>query len=99
MATTGYIETLSSDGDTSTVNVGGVVRVSLTGDFGSGTAKLQAQTPAGSFVDVNGASWTSATDTLVEFPPNSNNIVKINLASSTSPALVCWIQSSVDDAR
>ena len=97
MASTGYIETLSADGNTTAQKVGGPVRLSLTGTFGGGTAKLQSITPAGNWVDVANGSFTAVTDTLFDFPVQANNELRVNIASSTSPALVVWIQADSGD--
>jgi len=97
MSTTGYEETLSADGQTTAQNIGGPVRLSLTGDFGTGTAKLQAQTPTGNWVDVANGSFTAATDKLFDFPVQANNKLRVDISSSSSPALVVWLQADSGD--
>ena len=97
MASTGYEETLSADGQTVAQQIGGPVRLSLTGDFGTGTAKLQAMTPTGNWVDVANGSFTAATDTLFDFPQQANNNLRVDLASSSSPTLVVWLQADSGD--
>ena len=96
MASTGYIETLSANGNTTVQKVAGPVRLSLTGPFGGGTAKLQSITPAGNWVDVANGSFTAVTDTLFDFPLQANNELRVNLAGSTTPGLVVWIQPRSD---
>lgn len=92
MAGTGNRQTLSADGATTAKTFVGRVRLSLTGTFGGGTAKLQAEDPGGAFVDVANGSFTAVTDTLFDFPEPSSNKLKIDLSGSTTPALVIWIQ-------
>jgi hypothetical protein len=95
MASTGYIKTLDADGQTEWVTVHGPVRLSLTGTFGSGTAKLQARTPEyNTAVDVKNGSFTAVTDTLFDFPAKSETDVRVDLSGSTSPLLVVWIQGN-----
>jgi hypothetical protein len=88
----GTFITLGADGNTKGVEVYGRCHLSLTNDFGSGTAKLQAQAPDGSWVDVANGAFTAATDTVFDFPRYGINTVRVNLASSTSPDLDIWIQ-------
>ena len=99
MAVTGTFDTLTADGNSSPHRVIGPVRLSLTNDFGTGTAKLQAQAPDGSWVDVANGSFTAATDTLFDFPEFSQNNVRVNLASSSSPDLDIWIQGNDPSSR
>ena len=95
MASSGERQTLVADGNTEDVGTVGAVRLSLTGGFGGGTAKLQAQDPSGAYVDVDGGSFTAAGDTLFDFPANVQNQLRVNIASSTTPTLVVWIQSEI----
>ena len=94
MAGSGTRAALAADGNTAAITVSGPVRLSLTGAFGSGTAKLQATDPGGNWVDVDGGSFTDVTDTVFDFPAFAFNNLRVNLASATDPALVVWIQSS-----
>lgn len=94
MAVTGYRESMSADGQSGEVQVGGPVRLSLTGDFGSGTAKLQSKDPSGAWVDVANGSFTAATDTLFDFPIEANNELRVDLASSSGAALIVWLQAN-----
>lgn len=92
MPGTGNRQTLTADGTTDIKTFVGPVRLSLTGTFGGGTAKLQVRDPGGTFVDVANGSFTAATDTLFDFPEQSSNDLQIDLSGSTTPALVIWIQ-------
>ena len=94
MANSGNRQTLAADGQTNYVRVVGPIRVSITGGFGSGTAKLQAKDPGDNAVDVAGASYTAVADALLEFPPHAVNQIRVDLASSSGPALVVWIQDT-----
>ncbi len=85
-------QTLSADDDTDAKRYGGPVRLSLTGTFGGGTAKLQSVDPSGVAVDVAGGLFTAITDTYFDFPLAASNVLTVNLAGSTTPALVVWIQ-------
>ena len=100
MAVSGTHGTLSADGNfpsTGGVQTGGRVVLHLSNDFGTGTAKLQMQLPDGEWDDVVNGSFTAATDTVFDFPERSNNVVRVNLASSSSPDLDILIQSEADD--
>ena len=96
MAASGNRQTLSADGNSVDRGTVGPVRLSLTGSFGGGAAKLQAKDPSGAYVDVAGGSFTAATDTMFDFPEHVQNQLRVNLAGSTTPALVIWIQSTLD---
>ena len=97
MAVTGYRESMSGDGQSTALEVGGPVRLSLTGTFGGGTAQLQTKDPGGNWVDVANGSFTAVTDTLFDFPLEANNEVRVDLSGSTTPALVVWIQAHRGD--
>jgi hypothetical protein len=78
---------------TSAVNAIGPVRMSLTGDFGGGTATLQAQDPDSSWTNVIGSGFSSAADALIDFPGWVSNTVRVNLTSTSAPNLVVWLQA------
>lgn len=82
--------TLTADGTTATYSAKASLRLSLTGGFGGGTAKLQAVDPAGNFVDVANGAFTSATDTIFDFPEQTQ--VRVDISGSTTPTLVVWFQ-------
>ncbi len=86
-------QTLSADGQTNYVQVVGPARVSISGTFGSGTAKIQTRDPEGNAIDVVDGSFTAAADKYLSFPPGSRNAVRVDLASATSPSLVVWVQA------
>lgn len=92
MATTGDRQTLSANGQTTPRNFVGPVRVSLTGTFGGGTFKMQAEDPTGVFVDVAGSDRTAADDFIIDFPPGGQNKLRGDLSGATTPALVIWNQ-------
>ncbi len=94
MATSGNRQTLTADGQTTYVKVVGPVRISITGDFGTGTAKVQVKDPSDAAVDVANASYTAAADLYLEFPPKAINEIRVDLSGSVNPALVVWVQSS-----
>lgn len=96
MSSSGERQTLGVDGQTPERGTVGSVRLSLTGTFGGGTAKLQAKDPSGTFVDVDGGSFTAVTDTIFDFPANVQNQLRVDLSGSTAPALVIWLQSELD---
>ena len=86
-AGSGNRQMLAADDDTVEKEFVGPLRLSLSGTFGGGTAKLQAKDPNGAFVDVANGSFTDVADKVFDFPADSLNIVRINMAGSTSPAL------------
>ena len=92
MAGTGNRQTLAADGQTDPKIFIGPIKLSLTGSFGTGTAKLQAKDPSGAFVDIATGSFAAATDTIFDFPVSDSNELKVDLAGATAPALVIWIQ-------
>ena len=94
MTSTGDVTTLSADGNSPFRTFKGPVRLSLTGDFGTGTAKLQANDPGGNVVDIAGGSFTAATDTLYDFPEGAKTELRVNLASSSAPDLLVWLQGT-----
>ncbi len=92
MSGQGNKQTLTADDTTDERSFIGPIRLSLTGTFGGGTAKLQSKDPKGVVVDVANGSFTAATDTLFDFPVQSVNDLKVNLSGSTTPVLAVWIQ-------
>ena len=94
MASTGDVFTLTADGQTPTFRATGTVHISLTGSFGGGTAKLQARTPRGSWVDIAEASFTYAVNKLCDFPGGAETDIRIDLSSATAPSLVVWFQAA-----
>jgi len=94
VAGTGDRQTLTVDGDTTRVAYVGPIRVNLSNDFGSGTAKIQATDPTGTPIDVGTDTFTAAADKAVNFPAGETNVVSVNLAGSTSPDLDVWIQGN-----
>ena len=91
MAGTGNKQTLAADGQTDVKIFVGPVRLSLTGDFGTGTAKLQSKDPSGAFVDIANGLFNAVTDTVFDFPIGASNELRVDLAGATAPALVVWI--------
>ena len=89
-----YEEILSADGSTVWAKTVGPVWVSLTSSFGTGTAKIQRKNAAGTAVDIAGESYTAVADRLLDFPPESTNEIRVNIASSTTPTLAVSIQWS-----
>jgi len=92
MATSGDRQVLTTNTQTTPRNYVGLVRVSLTGTFGGGTFKMQAEDPSGAFVDVAGTSRTAVDDFLIDFPPGAQNKIRGDLSGATTPALVIWNQ-------
>ena len=86
-------QVLSADGSTSPVTFIGKVWLSLSGNFGGGTAKLQTRDPSSATVAVANGAFTAATDTLYDFP-GAPTILNVALTSSSAPALVCRIKSA-----
>lgn len=87
-------QTLDADGSTDWVPVKGECWVSLSGDFGGGTATIERKNAAGTAVAIAGETHTVAADRLIDFPDRSTNEVRVTIASSTNPALVCSVQWS-----
>lgn len=87
-----YEQTLAADGSTTWAKVKGTCWVSLSSDFGSGTATIERKNAAGAAVAIAAEAHTTAVDRIIDFPDQSTNEVRVTLASSTSPSLVCSIQ-------
>jgi hypothetical protein len=87
-------QTLTEDGSTDWVKIKGECWVSLSGTFGGGTATIERKNQSGTAVAIAGESHTVAADRLIDFPDRSTNEVRVTIASSTSPALVCSVQWS-----
>jgi len=96
MGSGGDRQTLVADGNSVARGVVGPVRLSLTGTFGGGTAQLQAMDPSGAWIAVANGAFIAVTDTVFDFPENVQNQLRINMSGSTTPALVIWIQSTLD---
>lgn len=92
MSAVSDFQTLSADGNTTWVEVVGPCRISISNDFGSGTATIQARTPENAALAVAEGTATAAVDKVVDFPAGSRNAVRVNLASSSSPDLDVWVQ-------
>lgn len=88
----GNRQTLSANGDTDARTYIGPVRVVFSGTFGGGTAKVQARDPSGAVVDVVNGSFSAVADKIFDFPAGESNVLSVNLAGSTSPAFVAWLQ-------
>ena len=86
-------QVLSADGSTSAVAFVGQVWLSLSGNFGGGTARLQSRDPSSANVALANGAFTAATDTLFDFPA-APNILNVSLTSASGPALVVRFQSS-----
>lgn len=94
MAQVNNSQTLTADGKTQAVSAVGPVVVILTGDFGEGTAQLEMRPPgASAYVSVPDGSFTSAAAKVFNFPPNTKNDYRVDLSSSTDPALGVLIQA------
>jgi hypothetical protein len=85
------LETISADGNSSSVSTSQKVHVHLSGTFGSGTAKVQFKDEGGTWRDIAGASYTAAADELIELGKSQYDL-RVNLSGSTSPALVCILR-------
>jgi hypothetical protein len=85
-------QVMSASGSTTPVVFIGPVRMSLSGDFGGGTAQLRNNDGTNN-VDVANGAFTAVTDTLFDFPavPNTLNVA---LTGSSAPALVVRLQST-----
>lgn len=94
MTTSGDRQTLNTNGKTAPRAYVGPVRVSLTGTFGGGTLKIQAEDPTAVFVDVDGTAKTAVGDFVIDFPPSAENRLQADLSGATSPTLVIWIQGA-----
>ena len=89
---TGNRQVLSADGNTDPFKYVGPIRVSLKGDFGSGTATIQDKTPANLFDGITNGVFTAEADKIIDYPVAEINEVQVDLAGSTSPTLEVWIQ-------
>ena len=94
MTTSGDRQVLSADGQTVARKFVGPVRVSYSGTFGGGTAKIQAEDPSGVFIDVDGTSKTAVADFVIDFPPRAVNLLQTDLSGAITPSLKSWIQGT-----
>ncbi len=89
---TGNRQVLSADGNTDPVKYVGPIRLSLKGDFGTGTATLQDKGPDNVFDGVANGAFTAEADKIIDYPVAEINEVQVDLAGATAPSLVVWIQ-------
>jgi hypothetical protein len=89
-----YEQTISVDGSTTWQKVKGACWVSLSGTFGGGTATIERKNGSAAAVAIAGEAHTVAADRLIDFPAQSINEVRVTVAGSSSPALVCSLQWS-----
>lgn len=92
MAGTGNRQTLTANGTTTNKTFQGPVVLSISGGFGGGTATLQRIDPSGAAVSVSNGAFTSATDTIFDFPIGASNDLQVVVTGSTTPTFVIWIQ-------
>ncbi len=90
----GKSQTLAADGNTDWVEIVGPAWVSISNNFGTGTAKIQFKDTGGTAVDVTDGSFTTVADKVVDFPAFATNQLRVNLASSSSPDLDIVIQGT-----
>jgi len=64
---------------TSAVGFVGPVAFRVSGDFGGGTAVVQALTSGSTYTDVIGTSATAASDFLIDFPAGARNTLLTTL--------------------
>ena len=91
---TGYEETLSDNGSTTETAVVGRVFLSLSGTFGGGTVAIERRGTDGTWRALATASYTSAVEKVLRFPPNSVNKLRATLSGATSPTLRVTFQGS-----
>ena len=92
MAGNGNKQILSATGQTNWTKWLGPISVSLKGAFGGGTAQIQVRDPQDVAQNVVNASFTVAADHLLDYPPQAQNEVRVDLSGATGPALQVWIQ-------
>lgn len=92
MSSSGDRQVLTADSTTTFRKFIGPVRLSLTGTFGGGTAKLQTKDPSDAVIDVDGGSFTALTDTRFDYADDAINELAVNLAGAGGPSLKVWIQ-------
>jgi len=90
----GTIDALTANGNTPWRIVVGPARVLCYDAHGGGTWKIQIQDPDGSTVDLPAGSGSAPDDNVLDWPPGVVNKVRVNLASSTTPAFKVLIQSA-----
>ena len=81
------LQTLAVDGNSNSISTADKVHCHVSGTFGGGTAKVQFKDEGGTWRDIAGAAYTSAADELIELGSSQYDL-RVNLAGSTSPALV-----------
>ena len=88
MASSGIKVTLTSNGTAGPVQCHGPVHISLSGNFGGGTAVVQTRDPEDSvFTPVVGGSFNAPADQLFDFPPGSRTEIQAVLTGSAAPVL------------
>lgn len=90
--TDGHWQTLSANGDSDQVTCYGRVHLHLSGNFGTGTAKLVLIDGKGVARDVAGASFSAATEASYDFPARSATRLYVNLTGATAPTLVVGLR-------
>ena len=92
---TGTQETLEANGQTSGIIVVGPVRISMIGNDGGGTSKIQFKDRNGDWKDVPGITTiTVPTEVILGWPTGVRNEVRVDLAGSTNPDWDVLIQSA-----
>ena len=94
MASAGYKETLTADGQTEWKKYYGPVVLQITGTFGGGTVQLQQKDVDNDVVSISNGSFTAVTDTIFDFPTFNSNELRVDLSGATSPDLGITIQDS-----
>lgn len=92
MAGNGNKQTLSANGATAWTKWLGPISFSLKGTFGGGSAQIQVKDPDDTIQNVADGAFTAAADHLLDYPPQAQNEVRIDLSGATGPALQVWIQ-------
>lgn len=97
MASAGYKETLTADGQTEWKKYIGPVVLIVTGTIGGGTVKLQQKDVDDVVVDIPGGSFTDVTSTIFDFPVEASNELRVDLSGSTTPDLGVTIQVAANN--
>ena len=92
MASNGYTESMTADGQTAWLTFVGPIVLKLTGGFGGGTAKLEERDTLGATVDVYLGSFVGVTHKIFDYPENSVNELRVDLAVASGSSRTVTIQ-------
>jgi len=79
--------TLTADGATQSISNTGSYTVTLSGNFGGGTAQLEYKNQAGTFIPYATSDYTFTTSVEVRINERATKVIRVSLTGATSPSL------------